>query len=414
MAASQVSMAQANLAARAQVLAQSVDVIQNVTQGTGTYNPANTPTVVLEPKKTGLTMGFYIDVAATFTNFAATAPGDLYITEQGIANIFDSITLTDFNGITRINDVSGFALSMLNFLRFRSPIGSLNQKTSNATANTTNSVSDFSSKYNTVNVPQVITGSTVSNPQTAYFTLYLPLAYSPTDLRGAIYTNTSDAAMNISLHFNTNIFSTVTATAPYVTTGAPGAVYANAVLANVAMTSVTITARQDYLSNLPAWTSAYPTQFNQYGILVPGGDLSVLYQYTKSLATQTLAAGETTEIPYAPQRSYLTSLLVYNNGNQLNNGTDINTIGISGANQFPFLQADPKFLSQQVELNYGVDLPSGTYLIDRRHAPINTINYGNMYITFNPSLVNAGATITRYDEFFAYTGITNTAQSIGA
>ena len=403
-ATSTVNMVAANLAARNAVLANSIEMIQNLNDGVGTYNPANTTVITLKPIMAGLTKGFYINVSVDIVNLGTNT---LYLTEQGISQIFSSIILTDTNSIQRIN-TDGFHVAMLNAIRFKTPLGS--------TRSISNSDSDFGSNYNTVSIPSSIATNTALTPAKATFTIYIPLAYAGNDLRGAIYTNVANASMNIQLNINPNAITTATAASAPVRTGAQiNSCYANATAVGATgayVSSITVTGRQVFLNNLPAWSNSYPAQFNQGGTLLPIGDLSVYYQMIKSFPQLNLAAGTKSPIPYAPQRSYLTNLLVYNNGNTLNNGTDLTSINIETANQIPFLQGDPYFLSQLVENDMRFDLPYGTYLINRRHSPINTINYGNMQINVTPSTVNAGAYVIDYNEFFSYAGVTNTAQAI--
>lgn len=395
-----------NVSVRNLVLSQSVEKIQISNEATGNYVPSSTPVITLKPIMSGLTKGFWLHVKASIVNLGTNT---LYLCEQGIANIFSEVVVNDPNGERRIS-TDGFGIVLNNFERFKTAPGSIK------TMSGLNSY--FGNTLTNTNIPATIATNTASTPAVADFSMFIPLAYAKHDLRGAIYTNIANAAMNISLRINSSAFSTVAATAAPVTTGVlPATVYANASAVGSTgayISNIEITTRQVYLDNLPAYNPAYDPSFNQGGLLLPVGDLSVQYQLLKVQPNLTLSVNNKSLIAYAPQRSYLSTNLIYNNGNTLNPGTDVSQITIEGANKNLFLEADPYFLGLMTENDYEMDLPAGTYYIDRRHSPINTLNYGNMYIGFTPSVVNAGAAIIEYDEVFSYTGITGSAQAIGA
>ena len=406
MTTSPQQLAAENIAVRNLILSSSIEKIQKSNQATGNYVPLNTPVITLNPIMAGLTKGFWLKVTASIVNLGANT---LYLTEQGIANIFSSVVVNDPNGNQRIN-TDGFHIVLNNFQRFKTGLGTV--KT------VTGTTSYFGNNLSNVNIPTSIATNTVSTPALATFFMYIPLAYANSDLRGAIYTNITNAAMNISLTVNTNAISTAAASAAPVTAGVPPmTAYANATATGSAgayISNISITTRQVYLDNLPAYTSAFATEFNQGGLLLPVGDLSIQYQLIKTQPNLSLSVNNQTLIAYAPQRSYLSTNLVYNNGNTLNPGTDISRITIEAANQTMFLDADPSFLGLMVENEYELDLPAATYYLNRRHSPINTSNYGNVNIGITPSVVNANAVFVEYDEVFSYTGITSSATAIGA
>lgn len=405
MSANPATLQLQNLAARNAVLASATELIQKVPNGQGNYNPATTNVITINPIMAGLTKGFYIDVVLSIVNLGLNT---LYLTEQGVSNIFSAVDLVDTNSLHRIQ-TDAFHIALVNFLRFKTPLGSTHQQ------NSISDITNFGNNYNTTDIPASIATNTASTPAIAKFTLYIPCAYAGNDLRGAIYTNVTNASMNLQLSINPYPFSTTAASSAPVSSGVPvQTLYANASTIGTTgayISNIQISTRQVYLINLPAWNNSYDPMFNQGGLLLPAGDLSVYYQLIKSYPSVALSAGAQAQLPYAPQRSYLTTLLVYDNGQTLNNGTDINEINIEAANQQKFLQATPAFLSELVENEFHMDLPNATYLLNRRHSPINTIAYGNMYIIFEPSVVNAGAKVIQYDEFFSYAGVTNQAQA---
>lgn len=388
MANTNINMASANLAARNYVLSNSVEVIQDVTEGVGTQVPANTPTFTIKPIMSGLIKGLFLEVSASITNSSSTAA--INLSNAGIGNLFSSVIFYDTASFMRIS-TTGAHLVLLNFLRFKNALGSIQTET--------NLAANLGANFNTVNVPSSIAASST---ETVTFYMYVPFSYSPTDLRGSIWGNVSNSSVKLVLNVNPNAVS-ATDVVNSAYNGAAGVV-----------NSVTVKAKQVYLLNLPLFQgSGFPAEFNLGGYVAPVNDLSTNYQLVQSSPNLSLADNNTSLIPYAAARSYLSSILVYNNGNVLNPGTDVNTIGIQQANSTVWLQSNPFFQSLLVEMKHGVDLPSGFYLLDRRHSPINTSTYGNMAISFQPSLVNSGAYVNVYDEFFSYTA-TVSSQSIGA
>jgi len=390
-AAPQMSITQANSLAEQVIFANSVEAVQKLTTGVGSYNPANNPVITITPLFAGLIKGFYLKVNATINNTEASGGASLTLSPFGLSNIFSQIVFTDANSYQRIN-TDGFHLALLNTVRFGNPLG--------ATRTLDNIDAQYGANFNNVVAPATIAAGASANVQ---FYLYIPLAYSDSDLRGAVYGNIINSAMSLQLSVNNNAISSST-------TLQPTAAYYGAT-GNIS--NITITGWQSYLLNLPAYSTAFPASFNANGVLVPALDVNTYYQLIKSYPQLQLTANSDSLLPYAPQRSYLSTLLAYINGTQLNAGSDINYINIESANLFPFLQATPSLLSLITENKMHFDLPPAIYYLNRRHSPINTANYGNMYIKFNPSIVNSGAQIIQYDEFFSYAGVTNSAQAIG-
>ena len=395
---SQAQYASANLQARNYVLANSVELIQNINEGVGTFDPASTPVVTIKPKMAGLIKGVFIKIVATVNNTATAAAGT--VSPLGAAQMFSSVIFTDTNNIQRIN-TDGFGLSQNNTLRFGSPLGS--QK---SFPSTTSTLGSYGENYNVVNIPQTL----AAGDNTVTFYLYVPMAYSFDDLRGAMFGDVVNSSSGIQLTFNPNA---VTANA----TLTAGCMYYNV---SGSVTSVTITAKQVYQDKLPPFKgSGLPAEFDNGGLALPTADLGTYYQLLKSVPNITLAAGQQSDIPYAPLRSYLTTSLAYINFNgttsntaQISAASDISNIVLGGANEFVWVQSDPDFESLLVNQKYGFDLPIGNYLINRRHSPINTISYGNMYIKITPAVVNAGAYFITYNEYFAFAGVTSQQQAI--
>ena len=399
-----LSLAQQNAMARSIVLQNSIKVIQDVREGVGTFEPASNPVIVVKPKMTGLVLGTYYQFTFVIENTSTTA--NLTLNEPlGISNLISSIDFEDINGTHRIT-TDLLHLLILNAIRNKKPLGS--KKT------LINPVIDFGNNFATVSVPSSIPYNATGNATgTVSFYVYIPFAYSDVDLRGAIYANVINASMQTSFTINPNAISSATSNPPLGPAAAGGCAYYGAT-GNIQ--SVTVSAKQVYLTDLPAFSTKYglAKEFNQGGYVMPYTDLNTMYQLSKISYGGTLSAGAKSQVAYAALRTYLSSLLLYNNGNELNAGTDITEISIKGANEFEWLRSNPMFQSLLFEDIYEYDLPAGMYLVSRRSSPINTAQFGNMYIDFEPSTVNTGATLTKYDEYFGYTNLTNTATAVGA
>jgi hypothetical protein len=224
---------------------------------------------------------------------------------------------------------------------------------------------------------------------------YVPLAYNPNDLRGALYANVVNATAQLSMTVNA---------AACVAAGADPtlAVYTGNAAATV--TNVAYTVSQVYYSQLP---------MSNQGAVLPLMDLATVYEL-KSTANTGMSVGQDFPYPYANFRSFYSTFAVYDNGGQLNAGSDINNFKLQAANYSNIFNVDPAIVSMWTRHRIQTDFPAGMYYFDHRERPLQTVQFGNLELLMNPSLVNANASLLVATEAMALVNQVASAGSLSA
>jgi hypothetical protein len=352
--------AQQNMQARQLILQNSREMFQQVGQvfvaaplAGGVPQP-----VTVQLRNVGLVKRLVVHVTATVAQGAAE---NQILTQFGLSNIFSNINVTDLSNYQRIN-TTGWHLHFLATLRRQAAYGAafLNDCPVN-----------IGSNFAVNSSPAVITTA-----KSISFYYELPLAYSDTDLRGAIFSAVVNSTWQVQFQINPNFF---------VATGtdATGAVYQSSTAQLGLLTNMTITIYQVYLDQLP-YSGANP--------ILPLFDLATGYLITQTNQTG-LSVGQDFPIQYPNFRQILSTFFVYDNVGVLNVGTDINYIGIQAANLVFLYKTDPFTVALKARNTIGDDWPRGTYCLETRAQPINTTAYGNMQLVINPSAVTAGANV---------------------
>jgi len=142
--------------------------------------------------------------------------------------------------------------------------------------------------------------------------------------------------------------------------------------------------------------------------LLPVVDLSTLYMLTNTTVSG-MVSGNDYPIPYANFRSFLSTVVIYDNqvsGVYPAAGTDITYWELQTANFTNIFKYPSWFPGVFARDAIGDDFPLGMYYFDSRKKPINTIQFGNQQLILNPKgTVNTGAAALVGWEMFA---ITNT------
>ena len=355
-----------NMQQRAAVLSNAVNMNQRIFSGN--YSPAQQSVINIPPRNVGLIKGFIIEVTATVTNGenAATRTG------FGSANLVKNITFNDLNNNVRVN-VPGWYLALLDSARQGWGYGG-------AYAN--NLAMGYGNNWN-VNQGAAALGANADGALRHIY--YLPIAYSPQDLRGAIYAGVVSAQMNLQVTLNT---------APFAGAGIDplNAIYSNAGGGDYkAGTSVNVSVYQVYLDQLP---------MTQQGPILPMLDLNTIYEL-KSSAYPGIPAAQDFPIPYSNFRDFLSTVAVFDNGGVYNAGSDVNYFSMVSANFTNLFNLPPEILALQARQTFMSDPPPGVYYFDQRDRPINTLAFGNMALNINASQVNAGAQVIVGTEAFA-------------
>jgi len=367
---------QNNAAARALVLRTSVEMwTQIYSNGVvpATQNIVNVPI-----NNVGLIKGFLIKVSGTISNTAGS--GTLALTPFGASNFLSQIVFTDLTNTVRVQ-TSGWHLGLINSAKSPLVFGA---------AYSPNVPVLYGNNWVVQSAPATINFGVNSAVQFYY---YLPLSYSSTDLTGAMFGAVVNAQAQIQVTINS---SPVVAAAgdptlaAYQGTGAGVGGWQAAV-------PVTITIWQNYLDQLPR-SNQQNGPFGQY--ILPQLDLSNIYEL-KNVAMSGLVVSQDFGIPYANFRTFLSTSVIYDNGSQLNVGSDINYFALQASNTTQLFKYGPREAALFARAIFQSDPPSGGYFFSHRQSPISTANFGNMQLTINPSLVNANASLLVGFEDFA-------------
>lgn len=348
---------QMNDQARAYVLANSREMFQQVAQIVPAA-PIIGQVINIPLRNVGLVKRLVIKVTGTVAQGAAENQN---LTKWGLANIASNINVTDLSNYQRVN-TTGWHLTALATLRRQGAYGA---------AFLNDSPVNFGSNFAVNNAPAQITAA-----KTFSFYYEIPLAYSDTDLRGAIYSAVVNATWNLQLTINPSFF--VTSTADPVL-----AVYQSSTAQLGVLSAVTITVFQVYLDQLP---------FVGPNPVLPLFDLATGYLLINTNQVG-LSVGQDFPIQYPNFRQILSTMFIYDNNGVLNTGSDLNSIGIQAANLVFLYKSDPQTLALKLRNTIGDDFPPGSYCIETRMQPINTTAYGNMQLVLNPSSVNAPANV---------------------
>lgn len=359
-AAPQMTAQQANMLARAYVLQNAVNDIQQIFSQTlsGTI-PGQVVNIPIKP--VGLIKRFIVQVAYTYIQSAAETQT---LTTLGTSNIFSQVVLNDLSNQQRVNTTGWHLMAVASQKRnwpFGSSIGT------NSAAGT-----DCPFGYGT-NFQNVQTApSAVSNvSKTVYAMFEVPVTYSDTDLRGGIYAGVVQATMSLQLTVNANI-----------NVGSAGnanqAVYKSSTAGDKGtIGAFTITVYQNFLDQIPP---------GKNGPVLPALDISTAY-LIQNTQVGNLTATADNPIPYAPYRDFLGTTVMYDNNGTLTQGTDINYFALTAANFTNIWKYTPPIAALLTRLKMQIDMPTGMYWFDHRDKPISIVNYGNMQLLINPSAV---------------------------
>jgi hypothetical protein len=358
---------QQNAAARKIVLDNSVLMVQPI--ASLTVNPTNQNVLNIQPQNVGLTLGFLVVVSAGLTNGAGTQAD---LTPLGVANLVQNFTYTDLQNINRIQ-TSGAHIALLNSAKQGFAFGG------NYAPNIP--VGIGGNNFGVFSGPATIAAAGAANVRMNYF---LPLAYTATDLRGAVYTNVVNATQNLQVTLNKTPFvGAVPANDP------TNAVYSGNAAGGYT-DNVTVTVYQVYRDQIP-------TAGNQP--ILPIMDLNTVYDL-KNTALSGMVVNQDFPFAFPNMRQFNSVIAIYDNGGVLGVGADINYWSLVSANATQLFKLDPLTATLFARQTFMGDPPKGTYYFDFRNKPIDTISYGNMTLNLNALTVNAGASLQVLTEAF--------------
>lgn len=339
----------------------------------GTVTSSNN-VLTFQPRLTGLLLGFLIEVNATVNNSGAATANR---TNGGAANVLSRIQFTDLSNQTRVN-TNGYHLALLNSIKNTRGYGG---------AVAPNLPFNVGNVWTVNSLASTIAQNATPALRQFY---YVPIAYSPQDLTGAIFAQVINATMQLQLTINV---------APGVVAGDPlFAIFSAA----TATTSIT----------LSAVSITVTTFYYNQPTTLPLVDISRSYLIQDTVANNTIVANQDTNIPYANFRTYFSTFLVYDNAGVFNTGSDVTYIALQYANLLRQFQLNPETVALLTRNAVGFDMPPGIYYTDHRSFPISTANYGNCEMVINASAVTSGAFVGMWYEMVAQENSIITASSL--
>lgn len=378
----QINPAQQNALARALVTTQSIERLQSIYSATTDASSQNV--VNISPRNVGLIKGFFVDVEFNLDN---TDGGELTLTPPGASNVLSQIRFDDLQNNTRIQ-TAGWHVHYINSVRNSRPFGLTNSLDA--------SPIQYGSNWAVISAPVTIAAATPSTPIKMRY--YVPLAYSNSDLRGALYANVVNATMQLQLTINPAIVGATTAAMTSVYTSATPSANSGSV------TNVKITVYQHYLDQLP---------MGPQGPVLPMQDLSTIYEL-KNTAMTGVSVGQDYTVQYSNFRTFLSTFAVYENYGAGANGDDVNYWALRSANFTDIFKLSPSESALLTRLQLGTDFPNKTYYFNHRDRPLNSIQYGNIELVLNAADVTGTPRILMGYEDFAMINVVSGAGSLPA
>lgn len=324
--------------------------------------------VNVTPRNVGLLKGFFVEFSAQIKN--GNAANALTPTELGPLNLFSNIQFTDLQNNVRIN-CPGYQIGLLNTIKQKNPFASAftnaSQDSPVGYGSNTKATVQGASSIDTV----WSATSSIAASATGVVTglLWVPLAYSDHDYRGAIYTNVINGQMNLQFTINSS---------PAFVSGGDQllAMYGTADSATaVQILNTTIQVTQVFMDQLPIGSNGFP--------ILPQRDLSTIYELKNTTFT---AAVPNNDFPmqYPNFRDILSSVVLFDNlGAPASVPSFTNYFSLQAANSTNIFKRSGS-LNQAITRNImGFDLPTGAAYFSYRGKPLSTTQYGNLQLIFN-------------------------------
>lgn len=347
---------QMNMAARRAVIAGGIDMTQQIF--TQTLSSGIAGAVFNIPlRNVGLVKRFYIRIDATVARSASETQTRVGF---GPAQLISNLMLTDLSNQQRIN-TAGWHLYMLASAKYGKAFGA---------AFTNDTPFAVGSNFTVMSAPSSFT----SGSQALRMWFEVPVSYSDSDLRGAVYASTVNATWQMQITINPSFFVTSTADealAGYQSSGTDLGTFS----------ALTLTVWQNYIDQIPQ---------GRNGPVLPLMDLSTAYVINNTVKSS-IVASQDNPVPYANFREFLSTSVIYDQNGVMNAGTDINFWALESANYTNIFKIDPILATLLTRRIMGDDFPAGTYYFDHRAKPIQTVQYGNMQLVLNPSSAAASS-----------------------
>lgn len=378
----------ANMAARRMLIpgpnTQTVRRVQQIASvSSSNYVAGQALTFNVAPAPVGIITRFVLEISASIGIGSAETQTRV---QNGPASILSNVSYIDTSNLTRIN-VPSWYLHHLATLRRRRIFNS---------AYTTDTPTGFGNNYNVNVSPSSLTAAPPANssPNMRFF-VEVPLAYGQDDLRGAVNGNYINATQQLNLTVNPNFFVTSTDT---VNIAEAGYQSSSSQLGKIGFIQIIV--YQEYIDQ---WQ----------GLPLPQIDLATQYLLQVSGGYNPVANTDLI-VPYANFRSYLSTIMRYNNNGTFNAGSDINYLAVRAANATDIIHYDP-YYSAHITRNLINDDPlPGYYYISHRHKPLFTNQYGNISFVAQAGSVGGSNSVMLfgYEQLALMTQIAGAAQNL--
>lgn len=348
-----------NSVARDAILRNAQPMLQQVFSTTVANPTSSTGIVNVKPQNAGLIRGFWVQMTCSINNSDGAKTATL--TPFGLANLLSGITYTDFANNQRIQNIPGWYLNAINTVKHHGVFGA-------ALTSDTNTSVQYGANFAPIKGYSTIAPTVTKTDIEMWW--YVPVAYSWSDLSGAVYANTINGVQTLQLVINPNaILDAGGDPSLAVYTGSPGSI-----------TTATLTVYQDYLDQLPSTAR---------GIILPADDLNMSYLLNVIPQTGVVAATDY-PIAYANYRYFKSTMVYVDNGGTLSDGSDINYFALTAANYTNLWKIPPHLSALNTRMAIRDDMPLGSYYFDSRRRPLYTKNFGNLNLNVNFKTVNAG------------------------
>lgn len=362
--APKMSPAQQNAMARQAIFSQATPIIQRINSPTTIANVASgNNTITVNPLNIGFLRRFLVEVTATISN-----PGTAAVTlsPNGLDNLLANITFNDFTGNPRHN-CSGRALSFVEAAKYgRIPGAAL----------TSDSASGFGSNIKSNYAPATIAAAGTATV-TRVFEIPI-MVDTGRFMSGGLWLGVNNQSTLLKLTLNAN---------PVPIGGDPlTAIYTGAAGTAGAITSATVTVSQDY------WNFGPSLMDPKTGMpVLPTQDVSTAYMITETSSGLTFSAGQAASWNFPTFSKLLGTYFTFDNGNELNDGTDVSLISLVVSNYSIIKQFSPLLLDRLTRDVSRASYPAGTYALMSRMHPLDVSQYPSLQLQFTPSTVNSGA-----------------------
>lgn len=393
----QANAAAANTLANQLIRSQAIEMYTQLAPVSLSSSVNNAGMVVnITPRNVGLLKGFYVEYSAQVKNTNASAA----ITPTPLAplTLFSNIQFTDLQNNVRIN-CPGYQLGLLNTIKQKNPFATAFLSTATDTvvkygANSTATVQGVSNVdtvwSSTASIAAAATGVVTG-------VLWVPIAYSDHDYRGAVYANVINGQMNLQFTVNPS---------PGFVSGGDQllSMYGTADSATtVQVLNTTLQVTQVYMDQLPIDPkSGLP--------ILPQRDIATIYELKNTTFT---AAVPNNDFPmqYPNFRDVLSSIVLFDNlGAPASIPNFTNYFSLQAANSTNIFKRTGNLNQALVRNIMGFDLPLGATYFSFRGKPLSTTQYGNLQLIFNGNS-NWSATYAIYHCWESFASIATITQA---